>query len=222
VAAGAPGKPGKDPQARWADGFTSPQLLKQSAVDFLKAQFDKRPGQITLLAIGPLTNVAALLKHDPSVAHKIKRIVLMGGAIAHGYGDNPKAVPEYNIYADAPAAQTVFAAGVPILMAPLDVTAMLQLSPADMHRIFTQLTPTTNALTLLYHLWGNPTPTLFDPMAVAMLIDPTLCETMPLAVEVDAKGLTTAVEGKPPNANVGMKTDARRFMEFYLKRVAPE
>jgi inosine-uridine nucleoside N-ribohydrolase len=107
-------------------------------------------------------------------------------------------------------------------MAPLDVTAMLQLSVADMHRIFTQLTPTTNALTLLYHLWGNPTPTLFDPMAVAMLIDPTLCETKPLAVEVDAKGLTTAVEGKPPNAAVGLKTDAHRFMEFYLKRVAPE
>jgi inosine-uridine nucleoside N-ribohydrolase len=222
VAAGEPGKISKDPQERWADEFSSPQLIKQSAVDFLDRQFNKRPGEITLVAIGPLTNVAALLRKDPAVAHRIKRIVLMGGAIAHGYGDNPKAVPEYNIYADAPAAQVVFAAGVPILMAPLDVTAMLQMSPADMHRVFTQLTPTTNALTLLYHLWGNPTPTLFDPMAVALLIDPTLCETKPLAVEVDAKGLTTAVEGQTPNATVGVKTDPRRFMDFYLRRVAPE
>ncbi|HLY61802.1 MAG TPA: nucleoside hydrolase [Terriglobia bacterium] len=222
VAAGEPGKPSKDPQTRWAEGFASPQLLKQSAVDFLDRQFQKRPGEITLVAIGPLTNVAALFRKDPAVAGKIKRIVLMGGAIAHGYGDNPKAVPEYNIYADAPAAQVVFSAGVPILMAPLDVTAMLQLSPADMHRIFTQLTPTSNALTLLYHLWGNPTPTLFDPMAVALVIDPTICETKPLAVEVDDKGLTTAAEGKPPNATVGLTTDARRFMDFYLRRVAPE
>jgi inosine-uridine nucleoside N-ribohydrolase len=222
VAAGEAGKPSKDPQTRWAEGFTSAQLIKQSAVDFLDGQFNKRPGEITLVAIGPLTNVAALFRKDPAVARNIKRIVLMGGAIAHGYGDNPNAVPEYNIYADAPAAQVVFAAGAPILMAPLDVTAMLQMSPADMHRVFTRLTPTTNALALLYHLWGNATPTLFDPMAVAMMIDPTLCETKLLAVEVDAKGLTTIAEGKTPNATVGLKTDARRFMDFYLRRVAPE
>ena len=222
VTAGEPGKPLAIDQTRWAEGFTSPQLLSQNAVEFLKGQFEKRPGEITLVAIGPLTNVAALLRQDPSVARKIKRIVLMGGAIAHGYGDNPKPVPEYNIYSDAPAAQIVFAAGVPILMAPLDVTAMLQVSPADLHRIFTRLTPTTNALALLYFLWGHETPTLFDPMAVALVIDPALCETQELAVEVDSDGLTRAVEGKPPNARVGLKTDARRFMEFYLRRVAPE
>src|SRR5579863_4754534 len=111
VAAGEQGKPSKDPQTRWASEFSSPQLLKESAADFLKKQFDRRPGEITLVAIGPLTNVAALIRKDPGVARKIKRIVLMGGAIAHGYGDNPKPVPEYNIYADAPAAQVVFAAG---------------------------------------------------------------------------------------------------------------
>ncbi len=221
VAAGEPGKPSKDDQTRWAEGFTSAQLLPEKAVDFLKDRFDRRPGEITLIAIGPLSNVAALLQQHPAVARKIKRIVLMGGAVAHGYGDNPQPVPEYNIYTDAPAAQTVLASGVPIVMAPLDVTAMLQLTPADLHRIFTQLTPTTNALTLLYHLWGNSTPTLFDPMAVALVIDPTLCETQPLAIEVDSKGLTSAVEGKPPNATVALKTDAHRFMEFYLHRVAP-
>lgn len=222
VVAGEPGKPLVIDQTRWAGGFTSPQLLTQNAVDFLKDQFEKRPGEITLVAIGPLTNVAALLRQNPSVARKIKGVVLMGGGIAHGYGDNPKPVPEYNIYADAPAAQTVFAAGVPILMAPLDVTAMLQVSPADLHRIFTRLTPTTNALALLYFLWGNATPTLFDPMAVALVIDPTLCETQELAIEVDPNGLTRAVEGKPPNARVGLKTDPKRFMDFYLRRVAPE
>lgn len=221
VAAGEPGKPLPIDQCRWAAGFANPQLRREKAVDFLKKQIEERPGEITLVAIGPLTNIAALFREYPAVARKIKRIVLMGGAIAHGYGNNPQPVPEYNIYADAPAAQAVFASGVPILAAPLDVTAMLQLTPADMHRIFTELTPTTNALTLLYHLWGNPTPTLFDPMAVALVIDPSLCETKPLSIEVDAKGFTHVVEGKQPNATVALKTDARRFMEFYLRRVAP-
>src|SRR5579859_6623000 len=57
VAAGEPGKPLPIDQCRWAAGFASPQLLRQTAVDFLKKQFDKRPGEITLVAIGPLTNI---------------------------------------------------------------------------------------------------------------------------------------------------------------------
>src|SRR5579859_5102891 len=93
VAAGEPGKPLPIDQCRWAAGFTSPQLLREKAVDFLKRQIEKKPGEITLVAIGPLTNIAALLRTDPSIAHKIKRIVLMGGAIAHGYGNNPQPVP---------------------------------------------------------------------------------------------------------------------------------
>ena len=221
VAAGAPGKPLPIEQTRWADGFTSPQLLDETAVDFLKKEFAKRPGEITLVAIGPLTSVASLLREDPAVAGKIKRIVLMGGAIAYGYGNDPHPAAEYNIASDVSAAQTVFESGVPLYAAPLDVTAMLQVGPSDLHRIFTQLTPTTNALALLYHLWDHPTPTLFDPMAVAWLIDPTLCEARPLAVEVDAKGFTRVVEGQRPNATVALKTDPKRFMEFYLGRVAP-
>jgi inosine-uridine nucleoside N-ribohydrolase len=58
-------------------------------------------------------------------------------------------------------------------------------------------------------------------MAVAMLIDPNICETQQLAVEVDAQGFTRVVEGKPANATVGMHADPQKFFEFYLKRVAP-
>jgi inosine-uridine nucleoside N-ribohydrolase len=58
-------------------------------------------------------------------------------------------------------------------------------------------------------------------MAVAMLIEPGLCETQELAIEVDAKGVTRAVEGKRSNATVALKTDAGRFLEFYLRHVAP-
>jgi len=223
VAAGEPGstQPFDQPQLRWAEGFTSPALRPERAVDFLKAEFDRRPGEITLLTIGALTNAAALLKSDPPVAKKIKRIVMMGGSVARGFAPGSAPGPESNIEENVGAAQAVFTSGVPILMVPLDVTAMLQLDDAGRHRVFTHLSPLTDALTLLYHLWNRPTPTLFDPMAVAMLIELSLCETKPLAIEVDAKGYTRVREGQPPNATVALQTDPARFFDFYLKRIAP-
>jgi len=220
VVAGASGPAQPIEQTRWADGFVSPQILKESAVDFLRGQFHRRPGEITLVAIGELTNVAALLKADPVVATKVKRIVLMGGSIARGYapGSNPE--PEWNIKSDPAAARAVFESGIPILMAPLDVTAMLQLDAAARSRVFNQGSPVTNSLAALYHLWNRETPTLFDPMAVALAIDPSLCQTKRLAIEVDGQGFTRIVEGKPANATVGMETDPAKFFDFYLSRVA--
>jgi inosine-uridine nucleoside N-ribohydrolase len=220
VYAGEPGKPQPIDQTRWANGFSSSALHRSGAVDFMKTEINRRPGRITIVAIGELTNVAALLKSDPSIAKKIKLISLMGGSVERGYAPDSKPEAEWNIKSNPEAAQSVFSSGVPLLMAPLDVTAMLQLDAAGRRRIFTHLTPLTNALTILYHLWGNETPTLFDPMAVAMLIDSSLCETQRLAIEVDTQGFTRVVEGKPANAAVGMRTDPKRFFEFYLSRVA--
>ncbi len=221
VIAGGPGKPLPIDQTRWAEGFTGRQMRGEKAVDFLKTAIDRRPGEITLVAIGPLTNLAGLLRQDPTIGRKIKHIVLMGGSIARGYDQNPTPTAEYNIAADPAAAQVVFVSGVPILMVPLDVTAMLQLDAAARHRVFTHLSPLTNALTLLYHLWNRETPVLFDPMAVAMVIDPSLCQTQQLAIEIDSKGFTRVQEGKSPNATVALHTDPGRFFDFYLHRVAP-
>jgi purine nucleosidase len=173
-----------------------------------------------LIAIGELTNVAALLKADPVMAKKINRIVLMGGAIARGYEPGSKPDREWNIKSNPTAARAVFESGIPILMAPLDVTAMLQLDAAMRSRIFNQDTPVTNSLAALYHLWNRETPTLFDPMAVALAINPSLCQTKKLAIEVDRQGFTRVVGDQPANATVGMETDPARFFEFYLSRVA--
>jgi inosine-uridine nucleoside N-ribohydrolase len=221
VYAGDPGKPQPIEQTRWAEGFTSPALHMSGAVDFMKTEINRRPGKVTIIAIGELTNVAALLKSEPSMAKQIKLIALMGGSVARGYGPDSKPEAEWNIKSNPEAAQAVFSSGVPLLMAPLDVTAMLQLDPAERRRVFTHLTPLTNALTILYHLWGNETPTLFDPMAVAMLIDSSMCETQRLAIEVDGQGFTRVAEGKPANATVGMQTNPARFFQLYLSRVAP-
>jgi inosine-uridine nucleoside N-ribohydrolase len=223
VYAGEPGTPQPIYQARWATPFTSPALHANGAVNFLRREINRRPGAITVIAIGELTNLAAVLQSDPSTAQKIKRIALMGGSVARGYAPDSKPDPEWNIKSNPRAAQMVFSSGVPILMAPLDVTAMLQLDAAGRRRVFTQLTPMTNALMILYYLWGKETPTLFDPMAVAMLIDPGLCQTQERAIAVDAQGFTRVVEGPPRRANVtvGMQTNPVRFFEFYLDRVAP-
>ena len=220
VVAGTRGTPQPIDQTRWADGFVSPQVLKVSAVDFLRGQFHRRPGEITLIAIGELSNVAALLKADPVVAKKIKRIVLMGGSIARGYspGSGPEA--EWNFKSNPAAARAVFSSGIPIVMAPLDVTAMLELDDAARRRIFDRGTPLSTNLAALYHLWNKATPILFDPMAVALALDSSLCDTKMLAIEVDDQGFTRVVEGKPANATVGMKTEPATFFEFYMNRVA--
>ena len=220
VMAGPPGSPQPIAQARWAEGFTSPQIQKESAVDFLRAQFRRRPGQITLIAIGQLTNVADLIKADPQAAKDIKLLALMGGSIERGYAPGSKPDAEWNIKSSPAAAQAVFSSGVRIIMAPLDVTAILKLDAAGRSRIFNQNTPIANALAALYHLWNAETPTLFDPMAVALVLKPTLCETKDLAIEVDNQGFTRVAQGKPANAKVGMHTDPAKFFDFYLSRVA--
>ncbi|MGA2988445.1 MAG: nucleoside hydrolase [Terriglobia bacterium] len=220
VVAGVPGTAQPIEQTHWADGFASPQILKESAVDFLRSNFHRYPGQITLIAIGELTNVAAMIKTDPLVAKKIKGIAIMGGSIARGYEPGSQPDAEWNIKSNPAAAQVVFRSGIPITLAPLDVTAMLQLDAAPRSRIFNQNTPVTNSLAALYHLWNRETPILFDPMAVALVLDPTLCLTKDLAVDVDDKGFTRVVDGKPGNATVGISTNPAKFFEFYLARVA--
>jgi inosine-uridine nucleoside N-ribohydrolase len=221
VVAGAPGQFIPSPQCRLAEGLKSPSLLPVKAEDFLNSEIDLHPGEIVLVAIGPLTNVAALLKKYPQSAKKIKQIVLMGGSVERGYAPGSKPEAEYNIRSDPGGAQAVFSSGVPILMVPLDVTAMLKLDTESRHRIFTHLSPITNDLTLLYLLWNYETPTLFDPMAVAELLDPSLCETKPMAIEVDNEGFTREAKGKQANVTVAMHTDPAKFFQFYLSRVAP-
>ena len=219
VVAGVPGSKQDINQAPWANDFVGPQILKESAVDFMRGRFHRYPGQITLIAIGELTNVAALIKADPLAAKMIKRISLMGGSIARGYEPGSQPDEEWNIKSNPAAAQVVFSSGIPITMAPLDVTAMLKLDAAGRSRIFNRNTPVTNALAALYHLWKQETPTLFDPMAVALVLEPSLCETKDLAIAVDNQGFTRIVNDKHGNTTVGLSTNPDKFFEFYLSRV---
>ena len=214
VAAGDPeSKPAFD-QAKWAEGFTSPSLVSEGAVDLLKDCIEREHGQLVIIAIGPLSNIAGLLKHYPEEKSRIHEIVLMGGSIAHGYTVGSGPTPEYNIADNAAAAQVVFDSGVPIRMAPLDVTARLQLEQGDREKIFARHTPLTESLQALYLLWAQPTPTLHDPMAISLLTKPALCKSKRLRVKIENDGSTKAGAGAP-NAVVALQTTPAKFIAYY-------
>src|SRR6266446_3669702 len=230
VAAGASSPPKSNlTQRRYAESGHFAKPSHPDAAAFLLDQIRRNPGQITLIAIGPLMNIGAAIDQDPAAFRKLKRIILMGGSIHRGYGDlgfGPPTPPqpEWNILNDIPSAQKLFAAGVPLFVMPLDAT-QLKLDEVKRAFLFSQGTPTTDALTLLYHQWGQETPTLFDPMTIAFLLNPALCPVQPMHIRVDEKGFTRPDLGppnapNPPNAQVCLDSNPDAFFRFLLSRVA--
>lgn len=177
----------------------------------------KSPGEVTLIAIAPLSNIGAMIDRDPVTFRKLKRVVLMGGSIHVGYGGKSTPEPEWNIKMDVSAAQKLFASGVPIFVMPLDATN-LKLDAAKRESVFTHGSRLTDQLAILYKQWGSETPTLFDAMAVGYAVDPALCPTTPMHIHVDDKGMTVPVQGVA-NANVCLRSSSDEFFRFYLPRV---
>ena len=193
------------------------------AVEFLLQQIGQHPGEITLVAIGPLMNVGAAIDRDAATFRKLKRVVLMGGSIRRGYGDlgyTPPVPPmaEWNIVNAVASAQKLFAAGVPLFVMPLDST-QLKLDEVKRAFLFSQGTQVTDQLAVLYHLWGQQTPTLFDPMTIAFVLRPSLCPVQAMHIRVDEKGFTREEPGAA-NALVCLDSSSDEFFKFYLKRLA--
>jgi inosine-uridine nucleoside N-ribohydrolase len=213
-------------QTEWAAGFTSPALHTEGGVEFLRRQIEARPGALTIVAVGELTNVAALLTSSPGIAAKIKRIAIMGGAVRRGGQPGSKPQPEWNIKSNAAAARTVFTSGVPLVVAPLDATADLKLTPEHRVRIFTRGTPLTDALAALDFVWrqtnnwNGQTPILFDLLAVTAIYAPEIATYAPLHLEVEADGLTREVAGGKPNAQVAIASDPAKVVDYMTTRLA--
>jgi purine nucleosidase len=213
-------------QTEWAAGFAAPALHTDGGVAFMRAQIEARPGQLTIVAVGELTNVAALLASAPGIARKIKRIALMGGAVRRGGEPGSKPQPEWNIKSNAAAAQAVFTSGVPLVVGPLDATADLKLTPAHRVRLFTRGTPLTDALGALDYIWTHTntwkgaTPILFDLLPIAALYEPTLATFESLHIVVEADGLTREVAGQPANAQVAVASDAAKVVDYLTARLS--
>lgn len=211
-------------QAAYAEGGPVGQTYP-NAVEFLLDQIRRCPGEITLLAIGPETNLGAAIDRDPATFRKLKRIVLMGGSVYRGYsqfnyGKTHGPDPEWNIICDIQAAQKVFSSGVPLYVMPLDST-QIKLQELERAEIFKAGTALTDALLVLYTQWSHgatQTPTLFDAVVVAYASHPELCPTEPMRLRVDDQGYTR-VETGAPNAQVCLRSSSDQFLEFFVPRI---
>jgi inosine-uridine nucleoside N-ribohydrolase len=217
-------------QARWAQRKTArADRAVPSSVDFLLDSIRRHPGEITLFALGPLTNIGAAIQRDPAAFRKIGRVVWMGGSVRRGYSKSafhPPRPPdkEYNVVSDIAAARALLDSGVSVVMMPLDST-QIRLEEAARNALFARGGPLTDALALLYHQWldayqpwSSSTPTLFDVVPVAHALDASLCPTTPLHITVDAEGATKEAAGAP-NAQVCLAADEPRLVELVMRRL---
>jgi inosine-uridine nucleoside N-ribohydrolase len=224
VAAEVHGETGLDgPDLPPPEGEPSPQ----HAVDFLAQRIEGT----TLVATGPLTNVALLLARHPEA--RPERIVLMGGAIAEG---NVTPAAEFNIWADPEAAHRVFTSGLDVTMVGLDVTHQALVTSAHAEQLGQSGRIGTVVAELLefyggFHrtVYGWDGSPIHDAVAVAHVIDPTLLELEHVNVRVDCqselcRGRTVADiwrrTGLEPNANVAVGIDSERFVDLLLQRLA--
>ena len=187
------------------------------------------PDEITLIAVGPLTNLALALKQDPAGMKKLKELVIMGGAVRTRGNVTPYA--EFNIYSDPAAAKIVFESGIPITIVPLDVTHQVFLTPNFMEErvkpignAFSQfLIKATGYDTDAHRFKNKDTIFLHDPLAVGAVIDSGLVKAERLSLHVDTNegeyyGRMTEVKDGP-EINVCLNVDAQRFLELFVSRL---
>lgn len=212
-------------QRRYAERFPESETTKRDAIESTLELIRKYPGEVTLIGIGPYVNIGAMIDTDPETFRKLKRVVIMGGSVNVGYisGSDadylkpPAAQPEWNVVRDISGARKLFASGAPIFMMPLDAT-QLKLDEVKRDLLFRHDSLITDQLVLLYHQWGQLTPTLYDPMAVGFAIDPELCPVTLMRIHVDDQGYTLPEAGEP-NVQVCLHSDPEKFFDFYLPRL---
>jgi inosine-uridine nucleoside N-ribohydrolase len=216
-------------QKKWASGAhdLSPA---PDAIEFLRNQVSQRAGEITLLALAPLSNIEALHARAPQALRQFKQVAIMAGSVYAGYnrgGAIPvtQPDPEYNV-ASAPKGLTLLLeSGVPVRMFPLDST-QLKFDEVRRDRLFAYGSPASDALTLLYHQWrllnswGQLTPTLFDVVPVVWLLQPSACPLKPMRLEVDKRGYTRPQTGTP-NADVCLVLDESAAQRLIIDNLAP-
>jgi inosine-uridine nucleoside N-ribohydrolase len=179
--------------------FPEPKLkpVSETATELIRRIVRANPGEISIVAIGPLTNVATVLKSDPTIAPLIKSIVIMGGSLS---GGNVTPAAEFNFYVDPEAARIVFDSGIPLTMVGLDVTRKVLIRDEQVRALeavqnpvsqaagkilranFDRLHKTSNAVDFAMH----------DPLTVAQLVDPSVVTLKDFFVEIETTGELTA------------------------------
>lgn len=225
------------------------QADRRFGPDLIIEMVHRMPGQLTLVPIGPLTNIALAVLKDPTIIPLVKEVVIMGGSITEG---NVTAAAEANIYNDPEAAQVVFQAGWKVTMVGLDVTAKANFRRAHLERLArtrgTLNDLATKVMTFLVELsakFGEDGTPMHDPLAMGVVIDPTFVKTKHMRIDVETRGeftrgatvgnrynmvehnelrgdrwVMTGIDRVEPNAWVAVEADSERFMTLVIDRLA--
>jgi inosine-uridine nucleoside N-ribohydrolase len=206
------------------------------------------PHEITLVPVGPLTNIALAVEKDPSIVPLVKEVILMGGSIS---GGNVNAAAEANIYNDPEAAQIVFQAGWPLTMVGLEVGDKALFTRPYLDELAKIHGPINDFISAVLKFlvdlsaqFGSPGSPMYDPSAVAVAIDSSLVKTQAMHVDVETRGQFTrgetvgnrrgelernvlhgdryvieGVDKVEPNAKVCVDVDADRFLQLFVARI---
>jgi purine nucleosidase len=210
------------------------KLSQQHGVDWIIETILSNPGEISLVAIGPLTNIAMAIRREPRLVGAVQEVIIMGGAIRAGGNTTPLA--EYNIYCDPHAAHIVFHSGLPITLVPLDVTYRVILTNQDVQQLLETPSPITRFIadaTRFYMEFHDEYQkidgcVINDPLALALTFAPQLVNTEQLYVDVDISGGVSmgktfadfyCMDKKKPNMKVALGVRSKEFIGLFLERI---
>ena len=210
------------------------QVVKENAANLIIDIVNANPGEITILCIGPVTNLALALLKEPSLRKKIKNVVSMAGTI-HCPG-NATPSSEYNVYCDPESFDILLRSGIDLTIVPLDVTYQCLFTKAHVERLsnaredIRTFIDRSTAFYMEFHAeyQGIQGCAINDPLAAAILLKPDLVTFRDYYVDIELHGeFTTAklsadhfnATGKAPNAKVAMEVDVNAFMDFFIERV---
>ncbi len=217
-------------------GFATIALQPEAAADFIARTVLAAPGQIDILAIGPLTNLAVAMQRHPDLPRAIKRITIMGGAIASlpDGGGNITPTAEFNFWVDPEAARIVLRSGAAITLSPLNVSMKTALDRASFERIAASQTPVARLVAAQmgprYARDTGYRPHMYDEVAAASLVDPSLVKTRSMFVDVDDHhgidyGASIGAAEPWPGAEGAQRVDVQydidnaRFMSLFVNRL---
>ena len=207
------------------------RLFPGKADELITKLASQHPNELTLIAVGPLTNVALALHRDLEGMKKLKEVVIMGGAVRVKGNVTPYA--EFNIFVDPLAARMVFKSGLPITLVPLDVTHQVCLTSRVMeervkplNNLFSQFVVEATQYNSTTHrfLENSEMFYLHDPLAVGVTINRDLVGMERLSIHVGTEngeyyGQTKEVEGCP-NINACLRVNSKTFLELFLSRLS--
>lgn len=196
------------------------------AVEVIVSAARRHAGNLTIVALGPLTNLALALREDAGAVARVGRVVAMGGAVDVPGNVTPTA--EFNMFVDPEAAHRVLAAGLRLDIVPLDATRQALLPRAGMRATLAR-TPGPLASRIqgfsergfrIAHGDGEPGMALHDPLAVGLALDPSLATWEPVRLGIGPDGETVRTSG-PPNCRFANGVERERFIRLFLDRLCP-